>query len=78
MSVYDTRLQVIIETDQDFDKACCSLNSDGLGGYFNVYTGIMGWGTPIGLDAMERFWLLYGVEQSDIDLLLENRRPKAD
>ncbi|RJE27491.1 hypothetical protein PHISCL_00225 [Aspergillus sclerotialis] len=77
MSVYDTRLQINIETEKYFDSACFSVDIDGLGGYFNVYTGVMGWGTKVNLEAMDRFWRLYGIEQSDIDVLLENRQPAS-
>lgn len=77
MSVYDTRLQINVETEKDFDTACYSIDIDGLGGYFNVYTRVMGWGTKIGLEAMERFWRLYGIKQSDIDVLLEDRQPAS-
>lgn len=69
ISVYDKRLKVNVETNDDFDSVCYGVAMDGTGFYLNAHTGSIGFGKSISLGAMERFWRLYGVDQSDLDLL---------
>jgi hypothetical protein len=73
ISVYDKRLEVNDETNDDFDSVCYGVAMDGTGCYLNAHTGSNGFGKRISLGAMERLWRLYGVDQSDLDLLRQSR-----
>jgi hypothetical protein len=73
ISVYDKRLEVNVETNDDFDSVCYGVAMDGTGCYLNAHTGSSGFGNRVSLSAMERLWRLYGVEQSDLDLLHQSR-----
>jgi hypothetical protein len=69
ISVYDKRLEVNVETGDDFDDIRYGVAPDGTGCYLSAHTGTLGLGECISLGAMEKLWRLYGVDQSDIDLL---------
>ncbi|KAJ5544141.1 hypothetical protein N7494_005420 [Penicillium frequentans] len=72
ISVYDKRLEVNVETHDDFDVLRYDVARDGTGCYLNAHTGSHGFGKQISLGAMEKIWRLYIIDQSAMDLLREN------
>lgn len=65
LSVKDERLYDSGDSTDEVNKVCLNVTKGG--GYFDVHTGIAGFGQHVSRGAMLAFWKRFGVPQTDIE-----------
>lgn len=68
LSVYDTRLQFQHDAPAEANKIANQVDEkQGFAGYFELHTGMGGFGFHTSVDTMVYYWTLYGVPKDDVE-----------